>query len=79
MVLATATTVGGFEEGEFVTPEMAARLRAKIMMMLGDEDYLGGPLQRPYPKAIQKGIADGVLVEVEEMMLEAQGSGPAIA
>ena len=59
-----------------MTPEMNDKLRRSIREMLNDDDYLGGPLQRPYPRAIQEGLIDAILCEVEEIVLEALAVGP---
>lgn len=47
-------------------------LKQKIFNILGDEDELGGPMQRVYPRAIRASLADSICAQVEELLAAGQ-------
>ena len=44
---------------------MEEELKKFILEVLADEDYLGGPPVRPYPRASREAIATAILAKLE--------------
>ena len=44
---------------------LLAAVEKSVSMVLRDEDYRGGPLQRQYPPAVIKGMSQAVASDVE--------------
>jgi hypothetical protein len=51
---------------------MYDELKKKIFDILGDEDHLGGPMQRVYPRPIRESLASSICAEVEELLAAGQ-------
>lgn len=50
------------------------QLHRKIVEILADEDYYGGPIFRAYPLACRVAIADAIMDDVENLIEEAKGT-----
>lgn len=56
---------------------MYDELKRRIIATLSDEDELGGPMQRVYPRAVIASLADSIVADAQELFQAEMQKGQA--